>query len=88
MARPTPHFFISAPSLPGAKFASVDALRTHCHNAIAIEKTLNDFAADGCEPALWEEMRDLGFDTDEIAGLLANRTSRPACGYMMAGDAR
>lgn len=84
--RKTPHFLISSPSLPGAKFASIEAMRTYVHDDLEIERVLSEFADDGCEPALWEEMQALGFDTNEIADLLANRMSRPARGYVMSGD--
>jgi len=84
--RKTPHFLISTQSLPGAKFASIEAMRAYVHHDMEIERVLSEFADDGCEPAFWEDMRALGFDTNEIADLLANRTSRPARAYAMAGD--
>ncbi|RAI43989.1 hypothetical protein [Rhodoplanes roseus] len=77
---------ISVPALPGAAFEDRQALIDHFHTDAEIERALAAYAADGCEPALWEDLGRLGFDRDEIAALAAAPGKRPARCYISALD--
>lgn len=74
-------FNISAPSLPHAVFAGIHGMRECVHTAIAVQKALDEFAADHNELGFWEDMSSLGFNGDEICAMIAIPSAPLCVGY-------
>lgn len=81
-------FKITSPKVRGATFFSIEAAREFCPDALAFEKAVSEYQADGCEVALIEDLQGLGFSWNEIAGVISNPSHRPRAGYAMSADCR
>jgi hypothetical protein len=66
---------------PHAWFFGWEAMREFLPDAIAEARALDDFEADGCEPALWQALLRLGWRYDDIAAIVAKPKRRPRVGY-------
>ena len=73
---------ISFGELPGAHFASEQAVTDHGYMATRYENTIATFDLDGDEAELWPALAGLGFDRREIAWHIAHRGERMQRGYM------
>ena len=68
--------------LPGAHFASEQAVNDHGYVATRYENIIATFDLDGDEAGLWESLRGLGFENDEIEWHAAHRGERMQMGYI------
>jgi uncharacterized protein YggL (DUF469 family) len=66
---------------PHAVFFQQSAIDEFLPDAISEAKALNEFEADGCEPALWETLLGLGWSYKEISAVVANPAAPPRAGY-------
>jgi hypothetical protein len=64
-----------------AVFFGQSAVDEFLPDAISEAKALDDFEADGCEPALWQALLGLGWNYEEISDVVANPAFRPRAGY-------
>jgi hypothetical protein len=69
------------PRAPKAVFFEEKAIDEFLPDAITEAKALDDFEVDGCEAALWDTLRGLGWENSDIYEQFANPALRPKCGY-------
>lgn len=72
MTASLPRFQITAPSLPGYVFFSIESLHDYADFAVTEQRAIADFAADGYEAPLWETLLSVGWSNAEIAAVIAN----------------
>jgi hypothetical protein len=68
--------------LPGAHFYSEQAVNNYAYAATRYENIVAQYDFDGDEADLWESLRGLGFDRNEIQWHVAHRGERMQQGYM------
>jgi hypothetical protein len=69
-------------SLPGAYFFTPESVTEFRAEAEDYERAAMEFEQYGCEATLWDALRNLGLNYDEIEWHVANRGKRMARGYV------